>query len=132
MMLFGIVKESKDSNVVNFALDIDRTDWIKVPAALIAKSEELGSVDVAGVAYKRARLELVSPQTPEGQLLALVASKIEQSLFGLARKVGPALDTSTDADPACLRCLEQCKLIVVTKSDPFAQITCMLNCTACP
>jgi hypothetical protein len=40
--------------------------------------------------------------------------------------------SGTDADPACLACMESCRLIVVTEDNPFAQIICMLECVDCP
>ena len=133
--LIGLTKVPSGADDLAFALDIDRDTWITVPAELIQSVETLGSVEHGGQPLYRVRLRLKPAETPEGRVLGSVAASYERALTSVVNKVLPAIGAAAgaqDADPACLACMESCRLIVVTEEDPFAQIICMLECVDCP
>lgn len=133
--LIGLTKVPSEADDLAFALDIDRDTWITVPAELIQSVETLGSVEHGGQPLYRVRLRLKPGETPEARVLGSVAASYERALTSVVTKVLPAIGAAAgaqDADPACLACMESCRLIVVTEEDPFAQIICMLECVDCP
>lgn len=133
--LIGLTQDPSAAGNVAFALDIDRDTWITVPAELIQSLETLGSVAHGSQTLYRVRLRLKPANTPEGRVLTSVAASYERALTSVAAKASSAIGAAAsaqDADPACLACMESCRLIVVTEDDPFAQIICMLECVDCP
>jgi hypothetical protein len=130
--LIGFTREPHGGDQIAFALDVDRDTWIDIPASIVDSVDELGEAEHCGESLHRVRLTLKPAETPEARVLAGVAVSYEHTLKTLAIKVSSAIsEVTTEASPACLACVQACALIVVTESDPFAQIYCMLAC-ACP
>lgn len=131
--LIGLTKDPSGAEDLTFALDVDRSTWITVPASLIQSLETLGSAEHNGEALHRVRVRLKPAETHEGRVLGSVAASYERALMSLVNKVSPAISASATLDSGgCLDCLESCRKIKLTKDDPFAQIICMLECVDCP
>jgi hypothetical protein len=131
----GITRETTDKNQISFALDLDRANWIAVPSELVESVEVLGTAKAGEHSHPRVSLQLKDPQTPEGRLFVSIVMVMQNALMSVQSKVLPALPRSggvTHASASCSACLEQCRQIVLTPDDPFAQIVCMLNCADCP
>ena len=130
----GVSKPGADKNHILFALDVARDVFINVPTAIVENVEVLGEAKCGGEGLSHVRLRMKEPSSPEGQAFAAFFKGMETALLAVMRKVTPILQAAGEAGlrDACHDCIHQCTLIVVTEDDPFARITCMLNCSACP
>jgi hypothetical protein len=134
LTVVGVSKPGPDKNHILFALDVARDVWINVPIALVENVEVLGDAKCGAESHAHVRLRMKDPSSPEGQAFAAFFKGMETALFAVMRKVTPILQAAGEAGlrDACHDCIHACTLIVLPPDDPFAQITCMLNCSACP
>ena len=134
LTVIGVSKPGPDKNHILFALDVARDVWINVPTALVENVEVLGEAKCGVESHAHVRLRMKEPSSPEGQAFAAFFKGMETALFAVMRKVTPILQAAGEAGlrDACHDCIHACTLIVLPPDDPFAQITCMLNCSACP
>ncbi|MGJ0454356.1 MAG: hypothetical protein ACR65T_14175 [Methylocystis sp.] len=134
LTVVGVSKPGADKNYILFALDVARDVWINVPIALVENVEVLGDAKCGADSYPHVRLRMKEPSSPEGQAFVAFFKGMETALFAVMRKVTPILQAAGEAGlrDACHDCIHACTLIVLPPDDPFAQITCMLNCSACP
>jgi hypothetical protein len=134
LTVVGVSKPGADKNHILFALDVARDVWINVPIALVENVEVLGDAKCGAESHAHVRLRMKEPSSPEGQAFAAFFKGMETALFAVMRKVTPILQAAGEAGlrDACHDCIHACTLIVLPPDDPFAQITCMLNCSACP
>ena len=130
--VIGTTRAIEVDDQISFALDVDPTNWIGIPLTLIENIEVLGTVKSDGQVNTRVSLQLKEPQSPEGQVFALIAIIGDQTLRSVARKIAPLLGGDSVLRDACLDCIHRCQDIVLTEDDPFAQIICMLKCGDCP
>lgn len=133
-ILTGMTRPSTEPEAISFSHDLAPSTWMTIPTALVAATESLNTGTSGHAGHSRVRITLKEATSPEGRIMETLVPLLESTLHALSRKIGPALQprTATEASPACISCLEQCQLIVLTPNDPFAQITCMLGCSACP
>ncbi|HEY8125734.1 MAG TPA: hypothetical protein VIF88_09970 [Methylocystis sp.] len=134
LTVVGVSKPSADKNYVLFALDVARDVWINVPVALVENIEVLGDAKCGGDSHPHVRLRMKEPSSPEGQAFAAFFKGIETALFAVMRKVTPILQAAGEAGlrDACHDCVNACVQVPIPPDDPFAQISCMLGCSACP
>ncbi|MGD9542858.1 MAG: hypothetical protein AB7F41_11210 [Methylocystis sp.] len=130
----GVSKPGADKKHILFALDVARDVWINVPVALVEDVEVLGEAKCGAESHSHVRLRLKDPGSPEGQVLAAFFSGMETALFAVMRKVTPILLEAGKAGlrDACHDCVNACAQVPNPPDDPFAQISCMLGCSACP
>jgi hypothetical protein len=133
-ILTGTMRPSTETDAISFSHDLAPNTWMTIPTALVSTTESIDAGASGNAGHGRVRITLKEATSPEGKMMETLVPMLESALLALSRKVGPALQprTATEASPACISCLEQCQLIVLTPNDPFAQITCMLGCAACP
>jgi hypothetical protein len=134
LTVVGVSKPGADKNQLLFALDVARDVWINVPIALVENVEVLGEAKCGAESHAHVRLRMKEPSSPEGQAFAAFLKGMETALFAVIRKVTPILQSLGEAGlrDACHDCIHACSLVAVPPDDPFAQITCMLNCSTCP
>lgn len=132
--LTGMTRPSTETDSISFSHDLAPNTWMTIPKALVAATQSIDAGTSGRAGHDRVRITLKDATSPEGKIMETLVPLLESALLALSRKVGPALEprSATEASPACLRCLEQCKLIVAAPEDPFAQIICMLSCADCP
>lgn len=129
--LTGTIKDGADGEFL-FASDLAPESWIALPAALVATTDERATSAKGG---RSVHLTLAEPTTPEGAALAQLVGTLNSALLTVAKRL-PALDAGPEVEAAitdaCRRCIQKCSKIVAPPDDPFAGITCMLNCADCP
>lgn len=134
LTVVGVSKPGADKNHILFALDVARDVWINVPIALVENVEVLGDAKCGAESHAHVRLRMKEPSSPEGQAFAAFFKGMETALLSVMRKVTPILLEAGKAGlrDACHACVDACAQVPNPPDDPFAQISCMLGCSACP
>ncbi|MFO1124303.1 MAG: hypothetical protein U1E25_02730 [Methylocystis sp.] len=134
IIAIGVSKPGADKNHILFALDVARDVFINVPTALVENVEVLGESKCGAESLSHVRLRMKEPSSPEGQAFAAFFKGTENALLSVMRKVTPILLEAGKAGlrDACHDCVNACAQVPNPPDDPFAQISCMLGCSACP